>query len=85
MSPFMIPRFDQFLVAAVAVVLSFGNACADERIAGKVLGIQDGDTITLLDMELTQHRVRLAMHRKNARRLDTCPKFTCQSSAMESS
>ena len=54
------PRFRRALVVAVGVVLSFGDACADTHFAGKVVGIHDGDTITLLDMNLTQYRVRLA-------------------------
>lgn len=33
---------------------------AEPHIVGKVVGIQDGDTITLLDPDLQQHRVRLA-------------------------
>jgi endonuclease YncB( thermonuclease family) len=48
------------LVFAFGAVFSFGDAYADPLIAGKVIGIQDGDTITLLDMDLTRYRIRLA-------------------------
>src|SRR5262245_33059817 len=33
---------------------------AETRIVGKVVGILDGDTVTLVDMNLQQYRVRLA-------------------------
>ena len=48
------------LIVAVPAALLFGAAHAGTTIVGKVVGIQDGDTLTVLDMELTQHRIRLA-------------------------
>ena len=60
MRPSFTPRCHRALAAAVGAILSLKGAYADTHIVGKVVGIQDGDTITLLDMDLTQHRVRLA-------------------------
>jgi endonuclease YncB( thermonuclease family) len=33
---------------------------AQSEVVGKVVAIQDGDTITLLDLDLAQHRVRIS-------------------------
>lgn len=50
------------LPAAVAVVLLAGlaDACAGETIAGHVVGVSDGDTITVLESRRQQVKVRLA-------------------------
>ncbi|MVF24263.1 thermonuclease family protein [Methylocaldum sp. BRCS4] len=45
-----------FLAAALAWL---PTANASQQIQGKVVGISDGDTITILDSSRTQHRVRL--------------------------
>lgn len=42
----------------VSLLLAFGDAKADVLI-GKVVGITDGDTITVLDGNKTQHKIRL--------------------------
>ena len=42
----------------VSFLLAFGDAKADVLI-GKVVGITDGDTITVLDASKTQHKIRL--------------------------
>ena len=42
----------------VSFLLAFGDAKADVLI-GKVVGITDGDTITVLDVSKTQHKIRL--------------------------
>ena len=42
----------------VSFLLAFGDARADALI-GKVVGITDGDTITVLDVGKTEHKVRL--------------------------
>ena len=39
--------------------LIFGSASA-ETIAGKVVGVADGDTVTVLDATKTQHKIRLS-------------------------
>lgn len=41
------------------MVLAHGIA-AGEVIQGKVIGVTDGDTITVLDQSKTQHKIRLA-------------------------
>lgn len=47
------------LVAALALLVACaGPACADQW-RGKVVGIADGDTLTLLDASHRQHRIRL--------------------------
>jgi endonuclease YncB( thermonuclease family) len=44
-----------------ALVFAFLSACAAaETVLGRVVGISDGDTITLLDRTNTQHKIRLA-------------------------
>jgi endonuclease YncB( thermonuclease family) len=40
--------------------LLLGTTCANAQIAGKVITIQDGDTLTIIDLEATQYRIRLA-------------------------
>jgi len=45
-----------FLVAATATAA----AAADATISGLVVGVADGDTLTVLDAQYRQHRVRLA-------------------------
>jgi endonuclease YncB( thermonuclease family) len=42
----------------VALLLAFTAARA-ETVSGQVVGISDGDTLTILDTARTQHRVRL--------------------------
>jgi endonuclease YncB( thermonuclease family) len=47
-------------VAAALVLVSFAAAAHAERFTGRVVGIQDGDTLTLLDANRREQRVRLA-------------------------
>ena len=35
------------------------NKCVHETLVGKVVGVTDGDTITVLDGQQTQHKIRL--------------------------
>lgn len=46
--------------AAVALVFAATSACAGETIVGRVVGVSDGDTITVLDSRRLQVKVRLA-------------------------
>src|SRR5687768_12800313 len=43
-----------------ALLIAARVACANEPLVGKVVAIQDGDTLTLLDPESRQHRIRLS-------------------------
>lgn len=46
---------------ACVLPLLLGSASyADNQLAGKVIAIQDGDTLTLIDLDNSQHRIRLA-------------------------
>ena len=47
-------------VVAVYLALAAASAAEPARLDGRVVGITDGDTITLLDAEKAQHRIRLA-------------------------
>lgn len=47
-------------LAALCVAFASQAACADEVLAGRVVGVADGDTITVLDSTLVQHKVRVA-------------------------
>ena len=49
--------FKQFLLAIVFSALSLAIQAA--TLVGKVVGITDGDTITVLDADKTEHKVRL--------------------------
>ena len=44
---------------SLCVCLLFGSAAA-EVIVGKVVGVADGDTVTVLDATKTQHKIRLS-------------------------
>lgn len=44
----------------VALSLLFTHSAFAETIAGLVVGIADGDTLTVLDSTKTQHKIRLA-------------------------
>lgn len=48
------------IVAAVAVALAIPAAIAGELTTARVVGVTDGDTITLLDHEKRQIKVRMA-------------------------
>lgn len=47
-------------VTLLTCVGAIGSAAAEHELVGKVIGIQDGDTLTLLDPENQQHRIRLS-------------------------
>lgn len=48
------------VVGVLLVIAPYVGARAEDNLAGKVIGIQDGDTLTLLDPEHRQHRIRIA-------------------------
>lgn len=51
-------KVNRLLFACVAVLLSvFARA---ETLVGRVVGLADGDTVTVLDSQQVQHRVRIA-------------------------
>ncbi len=45
-------------ILTVGTVLLVGTAYA-QKLTGKVVGVHDGDTVTILDAENTQHKARL--------------------------
>ena len=47
-------------ISVFIVVLATQPAFAGETITGRVVGVSDGDTITVLDSTKTQHKIRLA-------------------------
>jgi endonuclease YncB( thermonuclease family) len=48
------------LAAAAFWAVSTGVGAASWTIEGRVVGVSDGDTITVLDVSKAQHKVRLA-------------------------
>lgn len=50
----------RLIAAAVVCVAAATVAVAQTPLAGRVVGISDGDTITVLDASRTQHRIRIA-------------------------
>ena len=55
----LIPALKAPLSIGLALLLMSGQASSD-TLTGEVVALSDGDTITLLDGEKTQHKVRLA-------------------------
>ncbi len=47
-------------IAALLMLISFGIHAAS--IQGKVVGVADGDTVTVLDEQNTQHKITVARH-----------------------
>ena len=54
-----LPRLLSTLLYA-GLLLVAGNAACAETFLGRVVGISDGDTVTVLDADKTQHKIRLA-------------------------
>ena len=50
----------RLLVALLYAAISFTAQAASHKINGKVVSVADGDTLTILDNNHEQHRVRLA-------------------------
>ena len=49
----------KILGLALALIVAFDPVNA-EVLTGRVVGVSDGDTITVLDAAKTQHRIRVA-------------------------
>lgn len=49
----------KIFVLALALLVGIGPAKADV-LTGRVVGVSDGDTITVLDATKTQHKIRVA-------------------------
>lgn len=52
----LLPRLRRFLLSAVLLI---ANQLQAETLAGKVVGVHDGDTITLLSPDKKQEKIRL--------------------------
>jgi len=48
------------LIALATLLIASASAIASEVITGKVVSIADGDTLTILDVNHQQHRIRFA-------------------------
>ena len=48
----------RMIIPALLLVLSFGTHA--DTITGRVVGVADGDTVTVLDADKVQHKIRLA-------------------------
>ena len=46
--------------SATILALLFGLTCHAGTIEGRVVGVADGDTVTVLDAEMVQHKIRLS-------------------------
>ena len=58
--PDKVRRIGLSAVAALLVALLLLSATAQQQtITGKVVGVSDGDTITVLDDQKHQHKIRL--------------------------
>ncbi len=51
-------RFLSFLTILIALAL--GNMSAANTLHGRVVGVADGDTVTVLDADNKQHKIRLS-------------------------
>lgn len=51
---------DQRIFVTLFLIILYPTSLCAEELRGRVVGISDGDTLTLLDDNQTQHRVRLA-------------------------
>ena len=45
---------------SILAVLALGNLAVANVIQGRVVGVSDGDSVTVLDAKKTQHKIRLA-------------------------
>ena len=65
--------------ALVCLLLALALAANAETITGRVVGVADGDTITVLDADKMQHKIRLAGidAPEKSRHSATAPKNHC--------
>ena len=47
-------------VAITALVLTSTHSASAATLTGRIVSISDGDTVTLLDANLQQHKIRLS-------------------------
>ena len=47
-------------ISTLALLLALACAANAETVTGRVVGVADGDTITVLDTDKVQHKIRLA-------------------------
>jgi endonuclease YncB( thermonuclease family) len=52
-------RFAPILFAAPLLAASIASAAEPWIISGRVVGVSDGDTITVLDADKKQHQIRI--------------------------
>lgn len=48
------------IIITLLILSLFGNVALAETIVGRVVGVADGDTITVLDSTKTQYKIRLS-------------------------
>jgi len=58
MLPWAVGRSAMRFVLLCLATFLFGSACADQ-LAGQVISIADGDTLTVLDRSQIRHKIRL--------------------------
>lgn len=56
----MQPLMSIFRISILSAIVVFSQIALAATYTGRVVGISDGDTITVLDSSNTQHKVRLA-------------------------
>lgn len=56
----MTSRHNEFMKIVFLLTLLFGLACQAATIQGRVVGVADGDTVTVLDANKVQHKIRLS-------------------------
>jgi endonuclease YncB( thermonuclease family) len=54
-----VSRLCRAIIVSAAIFVIPALASAEVNLVGKVINVQDGDTLTMLDDESTQHRVRI--------------------------
>jgi hypothetical protein len=59
-------RYVRFLFASLALIASISVAADAWIVSGRVVGVSDGDTITVLDSEKKQHKNPHQRHRRTS-------------------